>query len=375
MSSFRAVLADLEGALQSGSPGRRTEVLRRVTDLFMGSEKQLSEQHISLFDDVLGYLVNHIEKEALSELSARLAPAVKAPPRIVRSLACHDSIEVAQPILTKSDQLTEQDLLEIAKTKGQAHQLTIAARPQLTEAVTEVLIDRGDYEVVNTVAGNDTARFSDQGFSKLVLMASGDDRLTTTVAARSDLPPRLFREVLSQASETVREKLLAAAPPEKRENLKNILGEISSKLGSGVTTRHYAKAQQLVRSFSQDTAMTKLKLREFARAKMLDETIVTLSTLTAVPIELVDRLFYSSEAHGVMVLCRLMGLDWSAACLVVLARPHAKDIAHAELEILEEDYKKLSPQTAHRLVRFWQARQDAPVIPQRRPREVVVLPV
>jgi uncharacterized protein (DUF2336 family) len=375
VSNFRAVLADLEGALQSGSPGRRTEVLRRVTDLFTVGESQLSGEQISLFDDVLGYLVAHIEKEALTELSARLAPAVKAPPRIVRSLARHDSIEVAGPILTRSEQLTEQDLVEIAKTKGQAHQLTIAARPQLTEAVTEVLIDRGDYEVVNTVAGNNTARFSDQGFSKLVLMATGDDRLTTTVARRSDLPPRLFREILSQASDTVREKLLAAAAPEKRENLKKILNDISSKLGTGVTTKHYAKAQQAVRSFSQDTAMTKLKLREFARAKMLDETVVTLSTLTAVPIELVDRLFYGGEPHGVMVLCRLMGLDWSAARLVVWARPQAKGMPEAELDALEEDYKALSPQTAHRLVRFWQARQDTPVVPQRRPREVVVLPI
>src|SRR5438552_2074446 len=144
MSLFRTVLAELEVALKSGSPGKRTEVLRQVTSLFSSGAEQLSEQQVSLFDDVLSYLIAHIERETLAELSARLAPVVKAPPRAIRKLASHDAIEVAGPVLESSERLTDSDLIEIAKTKGQAHQLKIASRPELNEAVTEVLIDRGD---------------------------------------------------------------------------------------------------------------------------------------------------------------------------------------------------------------------------------------
>src|SRR5207237_9256320 len=142
------------------------------------------------------------------------------------------------PDLDNSERLTDSDLIEIAKTKSQAHQLKIAGRPQLNEAVTEILIDRGDSEVVNKVASNKGARFSDTGFSKLVVLASGNDRLTATVAGRSDMPPRLFRELLTRASERARQKLLAAAPPEARENVKKILADISGQLGHRVTAEH-----------------------------------------------------------------------------------------------------------------------------------------
>ena len=374
MSAFLSVIAELDGAMHSGSPGRRTEVLRRITDLFVSNTEHLSEQQISLFDDVLTHLSEHLEQHALAELSIRLAPVAKAPPRIVQELAYHDAIEIAGPVLTYSKQFTDQDLIEIAKTKGQAHQLSIAARPQLTEAVTEVLIDRGDSEVVHTVAGNKGARFSDSGFSKLAVLATGDDRLTTTVASRSDIPPRVFRDILTRASETAREKLLAVAPPERREALKKVLTEISGQLGSGVTVKHYAEAQKLVRTFSQDTLLTRRKLLEFSLKCRLDETVATLAALTAVPIECVDRLFYGIEPYGVMVLCKLMALEWNVARAVLLARPNAQKSAHQDLDALENDYKVITPQTAQRLVRFWQSQQATPITPRRQQRKAVVLP-
>jgi len=373
MSPFRAVIAELEDALHSGSPGRRTDVLRRVTDLFGSKNEHLSEQQISVFDDVLGYLVAHLEKEALAELSMRLAPVTKAPPRTIRKLASHDSIEIAGPILTRSNQITDQELMEIARTKGQAHQLKIAARPQLTEAVTEVLIDRGDSEVVHEVTSNKGARFSDSGFAKLLVLADGDDRLTTTFASRSDIPPRVFRDILIRASETVRQKLLAAAPPERREPLKKILTEISGQLGTGVTVKHYAEAKRLVLSFSQDRLLTRRKLLEFAQARQLDETVATLAALTAVPIECVDRLFYGVEAHAVMVLCRLLALEWGVARAVLLSRPDTQKSVRQDFEALENDYRAITPQMAQRLVRFWQSQQETPIA-RRRQREVVVLP-
>ncbi|HZP74929.1 MAG TPA: DUF2336 domain-containing protein [Pseudolabrys sp.] len=372
MFDFRSVIGELQGALQSGSPGKRTEALLHVTELFTRPGEQIPEQHVAVFDDVLNFLVNQIEQEALTELSARLSRAVKAPPRIIRKLAAHDSIDIAGPILQKSEQLTEQDLVEIAKTKSHAHQLTIAGRAQVPEAVTEVLLDRGNSEVVHKVASNDGARFSNSGFSKLILLASGDDDLTSTVAGRSDLPPPMFRQVLTHASAAVREKLLAAAPPEKRENLQTILNEISSQVGSGVITRHYAKAQQFVRTFSQDTARTKLKLFELARDKKLDETVATLAALTAVPIDLVDRLFYSAQPHAVMVLCKLMALDWNVTAAVLRARSTAVNTEADALAALEGDYRSLTPPVAQRLVRFWQSRNEVPAVTQR-PRDAAAL--
>lgn len=375
MSLFQSVIDELEAALQSGTPGKRTEVLRKVTNLFASGGENFSARQISLFDDVMNHLIMRIESDALAELSARLASVTHAPPGVIRKLASDDSIEIAGPILEKSDRLADEDLVEIAQTKGQAHQLKIAGRSQLNEAITEVLIDQCDSEVANKVAANKGARFSNIGFSKLVMLADGDDRLTTTIARRSDIPPRLFREILARATDTVRQTLLSSAPADSRNDLNKILSDISCNIGNRVTSEHYAAAQEIVSSFSQDTPLTKIKLLEFAQRKKVEETVATLAALSAVPIDLVDRLVFDTNPYGIMVLCKVMALDWNGARAVILACPWPEGVLPLDVEDLCQDYEKLSTSLAQRLLRFWQVRQALPAAARPSAREKYLLPV
>jgi uncharacterized protein (DUF2336 family) len=363
MSFFGSVVDELDVALRSGSPGRRTEVLRQVTSLFLNDAEKLSENQVALFDDVLARLVEEIEIGALAELSSRLAPVPNAPRTMIRKLATIDAIEVAGPILEQSDRLTDQDLIEIANTKGQAHQLKIAGRSSLNEAVTEVLIDRCDVAVATKVAGNSGARISSIGFSKLAMLAEGNDQLTATMAKRADIPPRQFRELLSRATEAVQQTLLASTPPAARDRLKRVLSDISGQISSRVTANHYAEAQRYVSAFSQDTALCRRKLVEFAKAKIVGKTVATLSLLSAVPIDLIDRLIYDSSPYGVMVLCKVLGLDWTIACAVMAARPRPEgEDAALDLDDLQKDFEKLTAPAAQRLLRFWQSGQTSPAM-------------
>ena len=124
-----------------------------------------------------------------------------------------------------------------------------------------------------------------------------------------------------------------------------------------MTSRHYARAQQLVSSFSQDTALTKSKLFEFANTNKLAETVAALSMLSAVPIDLVDRLMHDASYYGVMILCRAVGADWAVARAVLLSRQSPAGTPALELGEICEEYDKLSASSAQRLLRFWQARQ------------------
>jgi hypothetical protein len=78
--------------------------------------------------------------------------------------------------------------------------------------VTDVLVERGDRRVVRTVAKNAGARFSDNGFSKLVDRASGDDTLAENLGLRHDIPRDHFLKLLHTASARVRTKLMADSP-------------------------------------------------------------------------------------------------------------------------------------------------------------------
>src|SRR5262245_48599333 len=154
MAAIGSIIAELDSAIAGGSPEKRVETLRRVTDLFLSDADRLNDQQITLFDDVLVHLIQRIEATALVQLSSSLAPLDKAPAEVVRQLAYHDEIAVAGPVLTQSNRISEQDLLAIAQSKSQPHLLAMSGRSSLSEALTDVLIERGDVQVTHRLANN-----------------------------------------------------------------------------------------------------------------------------------------------------------------------------------------------------------------------------
>ena len=358
MSPSQVLIKELEIALQSGSIAKRTEMLRRVTDLFFSKVDQFSSEHLRLLDDVMTKAVAYIEGKVVAELSARLAPTARAPDGIIRRLANDDDIAIAGPVLQQSERLTEDDLVQIAKAKGRDHLLKLSSRSQLGEAVTDVLVERGDAAVRHTVAANVGARFSEVGYSKLVIYAEQDEGLLATVATRADMPPLLLRHVLSRATETVRERLLAQSSPEQRNAVRKALKDVSSQVSGNISARQYVEAERRLASITQDTALTKLKLREFAAACRMPETIVALSALCGVPIDLVDHLVNNASHFGTMALCRAIGLDWPIVAAIMRARLAAGEVEAADFAELSTQYQQLSVSSAQRILRFWQSRQD-----------------
>lgn len=143
----RSLISELDDAVRNGSTSDRVETLRKITDLFLAGGARLSEEQISVFDDVIGHLMKRVEDRGLVELSRRLAPINNAPNNVVQTLARNDEIAIAAPVLTFSARLTSADLVEISRSKTQGHLKAIAYRTDLVPSVTDVLLDRGNNDV------------------------------------------------------------------------------------------------------------------------------------------------------------------------------------------------------------------------------------
>ena len=208
----------------------------------------------------------------------------------MRQLAHDDDIAVAGPVITQSVRLKETELVELAKTKGQAHLAVIAGREGIGEAVTDVLVRRGDAEVMHNVADNQTARLSEGGFSALVKRAEGDGDLAEKVGQRPDIPPHLFRDLLVRATAVVQQRLLHAAKPETRSEIQRVLEKVSKEFDNSTPVLDYAAAQRAVLALHQTGSLGEPELVQYAKDKKFEETVASLSVLCGVPIETADRL-------------------------------------------------------------------------------------
>src|SRR5580693_7532797 len=164
MAAALSLIPELEQVLQRGSRQKRVEALRRITALFLAGADSYTDQHVDVFGDVFGHLIAEIETKARAELASSLAPVPNAQIKVLRTLAQDDDIAVAGPVLKLAPRLPEADLLDLAHTKSQAHLQAISVRQDLGEAITDVLVRRGDVEVARSIADNRAARISETGF-------------------------------------------------------------------------------------------------------------------------------------------------------------------------------------------------------------------
>src|SRR5580658_7847678 len=133
MAAALSLIPELEDVVQHGSREKRVETLQRITSLFLDGASHYNNEHVDLFDDVFGLLIEEIETKARAELSQHLAPVSNAPANVLRTLANDDDIAVAGPVLKLAPGLAEADLVDVAKKKSQAHLQAISARKALGE--------------------------------------------------------------------------------------------------------------------------------------------------------------------------------------------------------------------------------------------------
>src|SRR5215472_9029227 len=179
---MRNLLMDELQAIRNASEDRRAATVRQITDLFLcGADCFSNEQ---------------IERRVLIQLANSLAPVESAPVNVVRQLAKNDEIQIAGPVLIQSNRLDVADLIEIAKTMSQDHLLAISERKRVEQALTAVLVDRGNDDVLCKVATNAGAALSEADFRVLVGRAENHERLTEKVGLRPDIPAQLFERLL-----------------------------------------------------------------------------------------------------------------------------------------------------------------------------------
>jgi len=356
----QSVIDELEIAIRSGSQEERVKTLRRVTDLFLNQADRLNEAQVAVFDDVLCHLVKRIEAKALVELSEVLAPIDNAPIQVIRKLANDDDITVAEPVLSRSTKLTNEDLVEIAKARTQQHLAAIAGRRTLGKMITDVLIDRGDQNVKRRLADNSGAQFSERGFSNLVESAASDEMLAKTIGLRIDLPLQLLRALLEKATQAVRAWLLASAPAETQETIKQALLKVSGDVAQEASApRDFTQAIRTIDAIKAAGALNERAVLAFATAQKYEETVVAIGVLCSASVGLIAPLVKSPRIEGLLIACKAAGLKWPTVTVVLNNRIAQHTLPEAELSKARTEYLKLSAETARRTLRFWAVRVEA----------------
>jgi uncharacterized protein (DUF2336 family) len=332
-------------------------MLMQIADLFVGNSPRYTDQEIDLFDDIITRLATEIEISVRAQLAQRLAPIAKAPINIMRILASDDEIKVAYPVLVQSDRIDETLLVQCARSKSQDHLLAISQRKTLSEVVTDVLVERGNKQVVLSAAKNRGARFSEAGFCRLVKRSDGDDTLAACVGSRSDIPQPLLLVLLETASELVRTKLIA----ENRHNRPDIndavaLATREFRDTASVRSADHVDTQNMIRSLKDSGQPGDDTIRKLSVDKKSEEIAAALAHMCDVSIDVIRQAILQDKPETILVLAKAAKLSWPTT-KALLASCRQGRLSSVEIEQCLASFERLNFATAQKIVEFYKIRR------------------
>jgi uncharacterized protein (DUF2336 family) len=356
-------LRELNEAILRGSPETRARALWHATDILI--EGRYTEDQIWVFGEVIGRLSDEIEQAARVKLAKRLAHSDNAPFNVVMILASDNSIDVAGPVLQYSRRLDTMSLVTSAKTKSQPHLLAISKRCSIPSEVTDVLVTRGNREVVRSVASNNGACISDFGFLQMIKRSEADGILAEHLGLRKEIPRHMFQQLIAKASDVVKRKL-ERERPDLVDAIQTSVTEVTGKLHSkfGPATKGYFAAKRLVTAQHQYGNLNENSILQYARSHKIEEVTVGLSLLCSLPVDVVERALVHSNSEMTLILARALGFGWETAMALLFLGAKDHRIPAGDLNDTKEEFARLSIETSRGVLRAYQSRKNATAIEQ-----------
>jgi uncharacterized protein (DUF2336 family) len=357
MSTAKSFLRDLDDAVQRSSDESRARALWHTTDLMIAG--RYSDAEIWTFGEVIARLADEIEVAARAQLAKRLARFDRAPVNIVHKLAFDDAIEVAGPILRDSERLEPYALVANVCIKSQPHMLAISKRKSIAESVTDVLVTRGDQDVVNSVASNNGARFSDFGFLHMVQRAEGDSILAEQLGLRKDIPRQVFQQLIAKASDDVK-KRLEAERPDMTSQIKSSVTEVAGTLQSkfGPVSRSHFVAKRVVATQHQQGNLNENSISLYARSHKIDEVTIGLSLLCGLPGDVIERALLDRNREMLLILSKALDFSWATTMSMLFLGAKDHRITAKDLKDLESEFGRLNVDTSRSVLEFYQSRKN-----------------
>lgn len=357
MASDRIV--EMLSLAQSKSVDARSRLLENITDMFLSDDGRLSEHERALMSDILGKLIMQVEKDVRKELAENLARTNVDLPDVVKLLA-NDEIEIARPLLESSALLKDPDLIEIVRMRTDEHRMSITLREELSEQLTDSLVEYGDEDVIENLLNNHDATVSKGAMEYLVVESRRVDRFQEPLLQRSDLPADLAYRMYWWVSAALRKRIISEYdidPLVLEDSVKKSTQAVM--IDKEEQTNAYVKAQKLVRRMAENGELTSQFLTSAFKQQRVAVFVAGLAHLGGVDFRTAWRIFSDKGGESFAVLCKAIDMDrgqfTSMYLLIVQAREGgARAKSPGVIKEILDLFESITVKSAKGALQVWQ---------------------
>lgn len=359
-------IASLVALAQDTSESGRKALGENITDLFLSEENRLSDHERALMLDILGKLIRTVEADIRRQLSDKLADTDWAPRELVTALA-NDTIEIARPILERSTVLQDADLIEVIRSRAREHRLTIAISRELSEEVSDAIVEvgAGEDDVLEALIGNENASLSRAAMDYLVAESERRDGFQEPLLRREDLPPELAYKMFWWVGAALRDFIINDFEIEP-----HILGPILEEataaglenLGGAAQKSAQAAAARLSEEMGRTEHLNISVLLNLLERGRIQAFMAGLSQLSGVSFDTVNRIVLDQGGEALALICRAIEADRNQFTRMALLVKKVNAVGPMRVDAVEQLarlFDEVDAEKAAIALYYWQ--KDSPL--------------
>lgn len=341
----------------------RTALLKRLTDVVCLPASRINNFERAMTADLLVEMLPDASLEARVRITRRLATLSELPSTLTR-LLLRDEIEVARPLLTECQALSDADLVDCIGQATPEHRKLAAGRRGLSELAAEAIVSTGDLPAIEALLRNDFAKISAPAIEVIVACTREHHRLTPLLLRRPEVRPshayvvfwwaeaeerKLILQRFAVTREVLQEAVTDVFPLAAAENWQ----DAASRKGLQFIERRQRNRAALERSpyNSLDEAVAA------AASGLTRELAEEISYLSGLKPTTGAKIFTDAGGEALAVLCKATGLPKAAirALWRGLRRPETDDAGYMTpaLERTVVAYDMLAVDRAQTVLRYW----------------------
>ena len=298
----------LNGFAQRPTGVDRDKLTEQLGKLCFGYGVKLSESERDHVYIILRALLSEAQASSRSKVAEHLSGRDDAPQDVILMLA-EDEIEVAYPILTWSQQVTDDLLLKVIEKNSPEHKMAIAGRASLSAAISDALAASEENETIIALLENGGAELSDELYRRLISECMWIAEYRDLIIERQDLERNYAGRVYVWANEEQRRHLRDRFKFESSELENLIAGSLSEAMEADAESEE-GDERGAVR-FMSDSRIRRAadQLMDFLRDDNLERFELSFVQMSGLQPSVVDLAFHQTGYAGIAVLCKGAGFD------------------------------------------------------------------
>ena len=338
-----------------------------VAEMCLASKAELTERELSLAFEILRLLLDKVDVKIRRHIADYLADRPDVPEDLVRFLA-NDDITVAYPMILHSNRLSEPDLLDIAAERTMRHRQAIAIRPNISEQVTDRIVDFNEVEVLTTLLCNETAEISEAAMQKLVERSLDIESYREPLAHRKEMTRALARRLYAWVGEVLRHYIVHqygvnpdtdAEPQVVGDNRRS--RESSMPRSRGMAGRSRSGGADNALDPAEEFAAGRSLLRYLNRGD-ISGFEGAFATQLNLPLQAMGMILYDSDLSTLAIACKAAGIESDVfgdiLCHLSGVRPIEDFRSSQEYDRAMEYFERIDHTGASEMLNKWRQTPD-----------------